>query len=679
MTISDLKDLLKREKNFGSRFPARIIFAENLAAYLELVNQLQGICDRTINIAEFCAAADTVPKFHHVSNWLKSCAGKQILLLSVGEYLRLCTKRELDGERCQFKAFWEIQQPKYSLTRVIMPMFSCRELFDRIIGAVDERQQNYIWTIDTPRTAESYAVTIFSPNFKTAIQADAANLCDWLLNWSELLKRKSACSIVTNLYANVETTYGMMNIKSVGSPFRYLVNALTDGDKLKEDWLDNDDLSQIVTLVAKLPAKISFAKFVTAALNVNEFDFVTVAARWRILTACQKNLVWLWYRVYPAVDYFSYACRKAETADDIPNKIRDELLLMPDRSDAWIAERTAALKVLNFTSYDAAYFALLDKLPLPETKLKLLTYQTHEEKTFAVKIISELLRGGAEVNAIVELIKNSYPDLAIYLRDDGDSEVDKYMAWYRKNKLINRFCGACPITVRLEQFDARYKVMQKSAAENYFQFWIDGFGAEYFSLFLLKLSLHDIDVSVSTMALALLPTDTHHNHQWSEDALKWNRLDKLSHGGIPDDKSYYSCIVSQLEFFDEVADKVADLLKKYNGVVITGDHGSSRLAALAFHDDNVAPLTVPKNSVVRNFGRYCELAEDVDAMPETVKVTSPIDGKIYLAMNNYHHFSAHGNAAGGNTDDNDVVGEIHGGNTPEERLVPVIVVKRRGS
>lgn len=641
-------------------------------------DELQGICERTINIAEFCAAADTVPKFHHVSDWLKSCAGKQILLLSVGEYLRLCLKRELDAERCQFKAFWETQQPKDSLTRVIMPMFSCRELFDRIIGAVDERQQDYIWTIDAARTDESYGVTVFSPHFKTAIQADADNLCDWLLNWTELLRR-STCSIVTQHYANVETTYGVMSIKSVGSPFRYLVNALTDGDKLKEDWLDNDGWSQLVTLAANQPAKISLAKVITAALNVNEFDFVTLAARWRILTDCQKILLWLWYRVYPAGDYFSYACRKAIDAAEIPNKIRDELLLMPDRSDAWIAERTGALKALNFASCDAEYFALLDKVPLPETKLRLLTYQTHEEKTYAVKIVSELLRGGAEVNAVAELIQDSYPDLAIYLREGGGSEVDKYMAWYRKCKLINRFCGECPVTVRLEQFDARYKVMKKFAAEDCFQFWIDGFGVEYFSLFLFKLSLHGLAVASSSIALALLPTDTRHNRQWSEDALKWNRLDKLSHGGMPDDKSYYSCIVSQLDFFDEVADKVADLLKKYNSVVITGDHGSSRMAALAFHDENVAPLNPPKNSVVHNFGRYCELAEVVATLPETVSVTSPIDGKSYLTMSGYRHFSARGNAAGGNTDENDVVGEIHGGNTPEERLVPVIVVKRRGS
>lgn len=45
-------------------------------------------------------------------------------------------------------------------------------------------------------------------------------------------------------------------------------------------------------------------------------------------------------------------------------------------------------------------------------------------------------------------------------------------------------------------------------------------------------------------------------------------------------------------------------------------------------------------------------------------------------MRDYSQFSVGGNAAGGNTDDKDVVGEVHGGDTPEERLVPVVVVKR---
>ena len=130
--------------------------------------------------------------------------------------------------------------------------------------------------------------------------------------------------------------------------------------------------------------------------------------------------------------------------------------------------------------------------------------------------------------------------------------------------------------------------------------------------------------------------------------------------------------------FSDAAKKVEELLENHEYVVVTGDHGSSRFAALAFHQENVIPISAPKSSTVRSFGRFCELDDntgDIIALPHTVLATS--NGKRYLVMDNYQHFSVSGNAAGGNTDEHDVVGEIHGGNTAEERLVSVIVIKRK--
>lgn len=60
---------------------------------------------------------------------------------------------------------------------------------------------------------------------------------------------------------------------------------------------------------------------------------------------------------------------------------------------------------------------------------------------------------------------------------------------------------------------------------------------------------------------------------------KLDKLDKLAHHGVIDDPSYYACIQEQFSFFSKVVDKVEELFQKYHRVIITGDHGSSRLAA----------------------------------------------------------------------------------------------------
>ena len=116
MTIAEIKEKLSQERDFGSRFPARIIFTESLESYSLLESQLKGVCDITINVADFCRAPDTVPQFDQIKAKLSEYAGKQVLLLSAGEYLRLCIKRELNPERRQFLSFWETQQSEASRT-----------------------------------------------------------------------------------------------------------------------------------------------------------------------------------------------------------------------------------------------------------------------------------------------------------------------------------------------------------------------------------------------------------------------------------------------------------------------------------------------------------------------------------------------------------------------------------
>ncbi len=685
MTLDEIKEILSLERGFGSRFPARVIFTDSLDAYSLLESQLKGICDITINIADFCRAPDTVPQFDLIKIKLKEYEGKQVLLLSAGEYLRLCIKRELNTERRQFLSFWETQQPEASRTRIIMPMFSCRNLFDRVVSSVDERQQDYIWSLEATPTVESYTISVYSPKFKEAINPDAENFTGWLQNWQTILRQNDSCTIVTMQENNVEASYGTINIKPINSPFLYLIDSLTDGNVLIEKWENNDFWSRMVTYASKLPSKAPFSKIVISALNINDFDFVSVFARWNTLDKFQKELIWLWYRVYPTGDYYSYACRKANAAADIPARIRDEILLVSNRNAQWIDQRMAAMKALNFSSFDDAYFALMDKLPVAETKLQLLTYQTHEEKTYAVKIISGLLRDGAEPEAVADMIASDYPALAAYMKENTgcDEAVDEYMKWYRKNKLINRYPGEYPVSMTFDRIDARNKLMHQMKGKDCVPFWIDGFGVEYVPLFLHELKARGIVPESVRIATSLLPTETECNHQWDENdpkTLKWDRLDSYSHRGMPDDKSYYSCIVYQLSVFADAAKQVEELLDNHDYVVITGDHGSSRFAALAFHDPNVVPLTAPKNSTIRNHGRFCHLDEksiNMLPLPNTRKETNNIRGGTYLVMNNYQHFSVGGNVASGNTDEHDVAGEIHGGNTTEERLVSVIVVKRK--
>lgn len=680
MTTAEIIERLGQEKKFGSRFPARIIFVDNLGAYNTLVSKLKGVCDVTISLADFCKADDVVPQFDKLRVELSDYVDKHVLLLSLGEYLRLCIKREIDPERGQLRGFWELMQPETSRTRYILPVFCARDLFDRIVGRIDERQEDFVWTLDSSSAGESYTISVYSPQFAGTIDADAGSLKSWLEGWPHILGMKQSCSIITRQYKNVEATFGSINIKTIDSPFSYLQDTVLDVSSFQKEWLPEKCWTELAGVAKE---GVHFSDIVLKALNINEFDFVSIAARWGILTDLSRSMVWLWYRAYPSEEYYSYACKKALSPDEIPEKIRDEILYISSRSAEWINQRMQAVKAFSFDSFSDSYFALLDTLPLPELKLQLLTYTTHEERAYAIKVISGLLRDGLAADAIADSIKNDYEALATYLVSTSgiDAGVDEYFAWYRKNKLINRFPGEPENKVSFDKFDSRFKCLNKFQGKDCFTFWIDGFGMEWMPAFIGELAKLNIIPENKYVATAILPTETEYNHQWNTDdpmSEKWGRLDSYSHKGMPDDRSYFSCIDYQLSVFPEAAKHVDELLDEHEYVAITGDHGSSRLAALAFHHPSIVPVAAPAKSTVRSYGRFCELADSSKTFIPLpgMEVVSKDGATKYVVMNDYQHFSVGGNVAGGNTDENDVIGEVHGGNTPEERLVPVIIVKR---
>ena len=681
MTIAEIINKLRQERDLGSRFPARIVFVEDLSSYSALVAQLKSACDVTINLADY-GKNDVVPQFEKMRSALAEHEGKQILLLSVGEYIRLCIKRELNRERSQFPAFWECMQPETSKTRYIMPIFCCRDSFDRIVGKVDERQEDFVWELDSVSSGveyKHYSISVYSPQFSKAISADADNFESWLRNWDIILSCDVPCAVITNQYRNTETSVGTISLKTIDSPFAYLSNFLKDANTLNEEWESDEFWTQLIPLVKR---NMKFSDLALELLGVTSFDFVSVIARWKMLNDLQRELIWLWYRAYPSDEYYSYACIKATGSFQIPKRIRDEILLLSSRSDSWVDQRMVAMQVLPFDSFDDEYFMALDKLQLPDMKLCLLTYRTHEECTYALKIVSSMLRSNVDPEAVAELLKYTYPSLYTYLSvcSGIDAEVDEYFSWYRKNKIINRFPGQYPKFLSFDRFDARFKQLNKMNGKDCFTLWIDGFGMEWLPVFLKELELLNIYPESSHIATAILPTETEYNRQWNENdpmSNKLERLDSLSHHGMPDDRSYFSCITYQLAIFSDIAKTVDKLLNEHEYVAITGDHGSSRLAALAFHDSSVVPTTAPQHSKVRSFGRFCELDDKDSSYPILdFMQKATLDGKTYVIMKDYNQFTVSGNAAGGNSDDDDVVGEIHGGNTPEERLVPVVIVKR---
>jgi hypothetical protein len=672
MKLEDILQFLDIEKKCGSRFPVRVIFIEQLQQYKETIQTLMQICDEVLPLSAFCNANDIFPNFRKLRKSIDALEGKQILILSMSEYLRLGIRRELQSDRAQFPSFWESQQDALSKTRVIIPLFACKQLFERIVPFVDERQQDHLWTIKSEiGGTEKFCLQVYSPQFVGVIQGDDIiyGLKKWLQEWDSRIANKN-CAIITSLYNNVENTSGIYSVRVIDNPFGYVANAVIDGNKLKKNWGTEE---QWTSLIPYLDINDTVSKAIKKSLNIQTFEPVSVLVQWSIMDNEQKWLVWLWYRLNESDDYYGYAIRNAESYQDIEYKICNSILDVVSQKPEWIAQRMQAMAALKIEKINEAFWDKLDDLALHETKIKLLTCQTHEERTFAIRTVSRWLRDGAAIDAVIEHVADKFFLLKAYFTpacSELPNELNDYFNWYKKQKIMNQYPSTAENEVNkvnLDAYKSRFSIFNQYKDKGAFCLWVDGMGIEWLPLLLTCLEKYQPNAQITTdIASAILPTETCFNEQWKDYDLpykKINKLDLLAHKGMLDDKDYYSCIDYQISTIDEIAKKAINILDGYDYVIITADHGSSRMAALSFHA--TPGIVAPKEAIVRSYGRYCEL-HGPPALTDMLPCIRNIkNGDMdYLVMTTHEHYMQSGNAAGGNNDDNAVAGEIHGGMTP---------------
>ena len=670
LTLQQISDKIAVEKSLPDRWLVRIIFTHSLAGYNELTTLLRNNCDISVSLSDdrFTTGNDTLPNFNRLKTFIGDNSDKTILLTDVSEYLRLCVKKEtsIDGE---FRGIWEQQTAVTSLTRIIIPLFGCDDLFARIVPSISERQEKYIWCLSETPDASEYSVSVYSLDFKDSFLADVMGIKAWLASWVDLWAKKANCSVVTKFIKYAEEQRGDVSLKIVDDPFSYAKELFTDGDRLKKDWFRDWP-----AIAEKVHKGCAFSDFIKKELGVSDFDFSAIAPRWNNLSELQRQYIWVWYRLYQSENYIDHVVTHSEKANDIPLNVRDNILEVSNAGTAWINERNKLLALLPFVKSDNAYLTRLGKLPL-ERQIELLGFVLPEEQAYGLELIGKMLLNGASAAEALSQFGERFSLANDYFNEVvADTMLRSYLRWYKESKLKNRSVDGEIPYVDADAFDSRHKLLAPyDNADSYF-LWVDGLGVEWGSLLYRSLEKRSVPANiVLSVGKAMLPTETEFNKCWNSYSAPYNkldRLDKLAHTGVPDNKSYFACIAAQYAIISEIADEAARLIDKHNNVLIVGDHGSSRLNALSFHsDEGVVPA---KNWEVKNHGRFCLLPAELpfDEIPsdfEQIKIQGNGAPVYALVSKTYAHFKQSGNAPF----------ETHGGATPEESLVSVLVLSRQ--
>ncbi len=686
MTIDEVIAIFQSDKQEGvkSRFPCRAIMCSNIEQYCELLSKLRGISGvEIVRSDELFSSDDVMPQYKNLKK--PDNCNKWLILTGVSEYLRLFSKKEASSRR--FSDIWKYMVSSLSTGRIIIPLWGCKaQWFDQSINLnSDERQQDFYYDCsDSALPEQKMDLQVFSKSFEpylseliTPKTVLLRNMREWFEYWINPEPEATDFVLLTSRCQNISTTYGNISIRVLDSVLSFVRKNMEGADILNNENCTEEMLNFLFEYALKGK---NLDDALLNAFNMTVLDGIEIMGKWRSFDDSRKRFTKLWFDIHPDGTYLSHCFGMVKEITEVSNIIMLEIFNVMEQNPQWITEYKKLSTVMVFES-DKNVFDELDKITEYEERLEFISGNNRNERIYILHMVGKWLRENRSQVLSNKRLETIYPELLAYLNSNSDcfdEDLKSYMLRYKAHKLENSlpqdedmfFSG-----FDTDDYDNRYAVLSDNIDADTVILWVDALGIEWLPL--LEWSLHtkcDCKLQNVYVTKACLPTETKFNDLWKKmdtPHQKLEKLDKLAHKGVTDEPDYYSCVQEQIDFVVNIHKTISVLLDKYHRVIITGDHGTSRLAARFFHTRD--GLDAPKNSIICSHGRYCELTQPCSvAIPNTVQRNSD-DGKKYLIFRNYDHFKKSGYAAGGD-DENAIYGEIHGGASPEEALVPIVIV-----
>jgi hypothetical protein len=245
----------------------------------------------------------------------------------------------------------------------------------------------------------------------------------------------------------------------------------------------------------------------------------------------------------------------------------------------------------------------------------------------------------------------------------GDEFANKYFESYRKSRIMD--CVTEEHAHLLQEwnqekfwfFDTRHSVLEKVDKQSEEIIWIDALGLEWLGVIVGSIDSSDYSVECQIVR-AELPSVTMRNNEW-KDEKEFVRYD-LDENAHDTQYVFPESFVKALDIIEEkVNKKLREELYNSQALILTSDHGLSRFAAIS--NDKVP---TPDGYEAQRGGRYASLSKGASksGIGKLEHYSDVIENGDYLIQLRYQNFT--GSAVHG--------GEIHGGASPEEVLVPVM-------
>ncbi|WP_157832981.1 BREX-4 system phosphatase PglZ [Desulfofundulus thermocisternus] len=647
--IASLLDFIKNEAKVPTRYPARFILVRGLDAWQELLKSLRLEVDEVFTLSTLCTNDDTFPYVEGIIPILKGMKTTKILVLPLAECLRFTGESRLVLREL---ATWE----DVGYKRVYIPLMELDDIFGYEMNMIAQSWQERLPEVLSFTNDGKVKITVLPFKLKRSTCNMVTGIKAYLEAWEK--GGQGELVLVTGCapYLSLSGRVGNFEVRVYQSGYDFLKERAQDFLKCEPGWGTE---RQWQWLAGEIKDGEDFNALAARILNVNRYDLDQLSLRWGTFDPDRKWLFWIWSKLRaPAGTLFHMVLKNSNDVNQLEEAIANQPF--KEKLDlTLLKERKELLKRLGIKEMPATFWQLFAQLQDPLDRLQVLTGLTYREKIQVILAVKELLEKDRERNIWWPYLEIVYPELAYYLTPF--SHVDHFLSEYFQSYTYSRILDTpreelltmarqAAEEKKIWTFPTRESILEKYS-QNIFKFWIDGMGLEWLGLWKGLLS-HNEEIKLEVVvARTNLPTTSEYNKGWHKEEEVDRRLDELAHKY---NYQFPASLVEEIKVIAEDVEKMVQLLKEKGEVIITSDHGLTRFAFAG------GKSTPPQGAQIHKWGRYAELRETSEEY--AIYSTNWInDGRrIFLAV----HEKFEGGAWSS--------GEVHGGATLEECLVPVI-------
>lgn len=567
------------------------------------------------------------------------------------------------------------------LRRIYIPLIGLESRFVNFLSSFGRIEESApIWSV---KTNEPQSVKIYLTPEKDNISRyeiprryrGLESMYDWLLFWKTTAPTESI--VCSSLPINVNFQYSkpdnIFTIVELKTAFEFITQYLKMSMPTKIRYNENDDRfwNQFLSLLeGENNNRFLFESFANKYFNVHKLTIKDVLNKWTSSESSEFDR-WLlkhYYLEHLADENHPYLTQiMSSCADYSPLSLfcKTALSIFEDTSLQNRAEERYELLRWFLPQYE-----------LPKSDLEKIEIQIKDiaksdtQKAFALCsgrfAFEKILFIGwyKEGKLTMEALQKVYPDFVAYMQDARlDGWYNDYIQAYKIAKVEDKYTEeiAAWINDKNANEASFYEWYNnttglKSSKEWLVDenadivYWVDGLGIEYLALIQEIIRESNFEIEKLEIAKTDLPSSTEHNK--FENVTKIEDLDKYIHNNK---YSHPQSICKEIEVIKDIFSKILNQSNKIT-IVIVSDHGSTALSRLVESRKYEAKAS--------HEGRYIEVGtEESREDTDYLRHKNGDDWfKVALTHASLNKKPQH---------------ETHGGCTPEEILVPFLVISNK--